>query len=79
MFDGNRTKWNFNFNGKLWALSDSNQQPCRSFQMFSEEYQAFIVQTTSQAEGQWKTWSKECYVALFVMECFTEKEAEALR
>ena len=82
MFDGDYTNWKFKFHEKLWALSDSNHrtlQPCRSFQMFSEEYHAFVIQTTSPAEDRWKAWSKECYVALFVMECYTKKEAEALR
>ena len=41
--------------------------------------QAFLIQSTSPAEERWKIWRKECGGALFTMECFTEKEAKALR
>jgi hypothetical protein len=84
MCNGNSAEWTFHFEGKLWALSDSYQDgislcPCPSFQRFSRQKRAYIVQTTSPEDGSWKRWSNVCNAGLFIMECFTEKEAKALR
>lgn len=84
MYDGNSTGWNFHFEEKIWGLSDADEVgvhpwPCPSFLRFSKQKRAYIVQTTSLADGGWKRWSKECHAGLFIMQCFTEKEAKALR
>jgi hypothetical protein len=45
-FNGETTGWDFGFNGKLWALSDSSpgsKVPCLSFQCFSKMKLAYIV------------------------------------
>ena len=82
MHRGDSTGWIFRFKGKLWALSYSRPEsktPCRSFQWFSRQKHAYIVQATSPEEERWKEWEKECGGRLFAMKCFTEKEAKALR
>jgi hypothetical protein len=82
MYDGDSAGWISEFSGKFWALSDSSNlhtiEPCRSFQWFSTEERAYIVQATSPAEKRWDRWSKECGAGLFIMEPFSEREAKAL-
>jgi len=81
-YDGNSMGWIFQFEEKLWALSDSNEgskHPCKSFQWFSQQNQAYIVQATSPARDRWHRWSTECSARSVIMKCFTEKEAKALR
>ncbi|KAF8503641.1 hypothetical protein F5888DRAFT_1631557 [Russula emetica] len=60
MYNGETTAWNFQIEGKLWALSDSkpepgSRHPCPSFQWFSQQKHAFIVQATSPAEERKST------------------------
>jgi len=76
MYNGETTAWNFQIEGKLWALSDSkpepgSRHPCPSFQWFSQQKHAFIVQATSPAEERYKEWRKEFKGGLFIMEPFT--------
>jgi hypothetical protein len=83
MYDGEITGWNFQFEGKFWALADSSNQhtidPCLSFQWFSVQKRAFIVQATSPKGGRWRRWRKEWNGGLFTMKSFDEREAKALR
>ena len=79
---GDTMDWNFRFEEKLWVLSDSRPEsktPCHSFQVFSRQNYAYIVQATSPAEERWKEWRKECRGMLFAMKCLSEKEAKAVR
>jgi hypothetical protein len=84
MYNGMSTGWSFRFKGKIWALCDSDQVgihpcPCPSFQRFSKEKHAYIVQTTSSADDRWIRWTNRCYATFFTMKCFTECEAKPLR
>jgi hypothetical protein len=82
MFNGKTTGWKFSFEGQLWALTDpkpDSRSPCQLFQWFSQQKHAYIVQTTCLTEDWWKEWRKECSAGLFIIKCFAEKEAKALR
>jgi hypothetical protein len=79
---GDTNSWTFDFEGKLWVLSDSRPEsktPCQSLQYFSQRDLAYIIQATSPAEERWKEWTKECRGMLFAMKYFSEREAKALR
>ena len=76
-------RWNFKFEGKLWALTLSSKphgiHPCKAFQEFSIQRHASIVQVTPPVGGEWKRWKKDCKARLFIMEPFAESEAKSLR
>jgi hypothetical protein len=81
-YPGNTKNWDFQFKGKLWALSDStsgSKIPCQSFRVFSQMRYAYIVQATTPAEEWWKEWQKDCDGQHFIMGPLTVNEAKALR
>jgi hypothetical protein len=81
MLSSKTTNWDHSFPDKIWALSDSKAEsktPCFSFQFYSQQDFAYIIQATSPAEQRWKEWRKECRGRIFTMTCFTENEAKAL-
>jgi len=56
--------------------------PCthvHCFKGFSGLTYAYTVQANALAEDRWYYWSKECNAEPFIMECFTDEEAKALR
>ncbi|KAH9164837.1 hypothetical protein EDB89DRAFT_385511 [Lactarius sanguifluus] len=66
---------------RTWALSDSGhraKQPCDVFFDATEQYAAWIIQTTPPLEERWREWAKQLTAVTFVMNGFSAAEITAL-
>ena len=88
MYNSISTRWSFHFAKKIQALCNFDQVSiypclCPSFQQFSKEKHAYIMQTTFSTDDQWipwhSRWTNRCYATFFTIKCFTECKAKALR
>ncbi|KAH9074282.1 hypothetical protein EDB83DRAFT_2549740 [Lactarius deliciosus] len=69
------------FPARTWALSDSShraKQPCDVFMDAAQQYIAWIIQTASPLEENWRGWAKQLTAVTFVMNEFSAEEITAL-
>ena len=65
----------------IWTLSDSHtrfEQPCDAFLTACSASNAWIVQTTSPQESNWRKWSSWKFASLYWMDYFSLDEMKVL-
>ena len=66
---------------RIWALSDSHRdfvQPCHAFLTACGARRAWVVQTSSPLEHNWRDWSEQNYAGMYCMDIFTLDEMNTL-
>jgi hypothetical protein len=68
------------FPSGTWALADSSEsimQPCNAF-LEASMRDVWVIQTSPPSQSRWKDWKKQRRARLFVMDCPSTDEMEAL-